>query len=94
MVTSTVVEEVESELKSLGVKGGALAATALAMAREMDGHNSATSKSMCAKVLLETMTLLRAQAPAKPEEDEIERARKCRATRLAGKSASGTAASS
>jgi hypothetical protein len=56
--------------------------------------NSATSKSMCAKALVDVMRELRALAPPKPEEDEVERARKRRADRLAGQSAAGSASSS
>jgi hypothetical protein len=49
-----------------------LAAAALALAEELDRSNSATSKSMCAKELRETMAVLRALAPSKKEQDAID----------------------
>lgn len=48
------------------------AATALALAREMDGRNSATSKSMCAKALTETIDRLRELAPDEPTADGVD----------------------
>lgn len=57
-------------------------------------HNSATSKSMVAKELRETMSALRELAPPKPEEDEVDRARQRRAERLAGRAATRPASSS
>jgi hypothetical protein len=62
-----------------------LAASALAMAEEIDKPgNSATSKSMCARSLLEVMNRLRELAPEAEEEDEVDAARKRRAARLGG----------
>jgi hypothetical protein len=65
----SVAEAVEKDLKELGdlpAGASALAASALALASEMDSDaNSATSKSMCAKALLETMDRLRAVVPDK-----------------------------
>jgi hypothetical protein len=61
----SVVDAVQGELDALpGVLSeGAFAATALALAAELDEPgNSATSKSMCARVLTETLEKLRAQA--------------------------------
>lgn len=74
---SSVVAAVESELAQLGKRdpdlaGSALAATALALARELDGKNSATSKSMCAKALNETMGQLRELAPESEEADKVD----------------------
>lgn len=47
------------------VASSALAMSALALAAELDAAgNSATSKSMCAKTLLETLDRLRELAPA------------------------------
>jgi hypothetical protein len=57
---------VERDLDLLGPKAAesGLAATALALAREMDGPNSLTSKSMAAKALIDTMRELRVLVPA------------------------------
>jgi hypothetical protein len=88
----SVVEALERELEALGSKAAesTLAATALALAREMDSpKNGGTSKSMIAGQLTDTMGALLALMPAKPEDDEIERARKRRADRLAGTAAAG-----
>jgi uncharacterized membrane protein len=72
-----------------------LAAVALALAAELDDQeNSATSKSMIAREYRETMAVLRAMVPPKLEEDEVERARKRRADRLAGQPAAGSSSSS
>ena len=70
-----VVTAVERDLKALGpdAKGSTLAATALALARELDQPgNSATSKSMCAKSMVEVMREVRALAPAKREADRLD----------------------
>jgi hypothetical protein len=95
-VVMSVVEALDEELLTLGdaAARSTLAATARSLAVELDADNSATSKSMCAKALADVMREVRALAPAKPEEDEVERARKRRVERLAGKSAAGTASSS
>lgn len=51
----------------------ALAATALQLAFEMDHpYNSATSKSMCAKVLRDLLTEIRAMAPPAKKSDTID----------------------
>lgn len=49
-----------------------IAATALALAAELDAKNSATSKSMCARALVETMDRLRELAPAEKRADRID----------------------
>ena len=54
------------------VADSALAALALALASEMDGDSSATSKSMCAKALMEALAALRALAPPVQEADPID----------------------
>jgi hypothetical protein len=72
--TVTVESAVERDIKFLGPKAAesALAATALALAREMDSpKNGGTSKSMIAKALNETMAELRALAPPKREDDDL-----------------------
>jgi hypothetical protein len=92
----SVEKAVAEELETYGKLGkGALAATALELARQLDyGGNSATSKSMCAKALTETLDKLRELAPPKKEEDEVERARKRRADRLARSAATRSSSSS
>lgn len=70
----SVVEAVERDLEKLGgdLKDSAMAASALALARELDDpSNSATSKSMCARSLMDTMDRLRQLAPPRREVDGI-----------------------
>jgi hypothetical protein len=88
------VSVAEAVLREVGALGGgldesALAASALALAEAIDAPGSATSKAMVAKELRETLAALRALAPPKAEEDEIDRARRRRDERLARQSASG-----
>ena len=67
----------------------ALAATALALAAEIDKeNNSATSKSMCAKALAETMRELRELAPPELKEDALVDLNARRSERRAGVAAS------
>lgn len=83
----TVEAAVEFDLKKLPAElaGGALAASALALAREIDhAGNSATSKSMCARALTETLEKLRALAPAEKEADKLDDLARRRAFRLEG----------
>jgi hypothetical protein len=77
----SVREAVESELESLKASG-ALAATALAMASEIDGHTSATSKSMCAKVLVDVMERIRAAAPPAEVKDPVDELKQRRQRRV------------
>ena len=84
----TVVEAVARDLENLakhapGLDESAEAATALALARELDSRNSATSKSMCARALNETMDKLRAMAPPAKEGDGLDELEARRAARLA-----------
>lgn len=51
----------------------ALAVSALALARELDRENSATSKSMCARALRETLDRLRELTPVDDADDPVER---------------------
>lgn len=89
MVTS-VVEAVERELARLHKRGAvdladsAMAAAALALALEIDtGGNSATSKSMCAKELRETLSALWAAAPPEEAMDDLDELAQRRASRRA-----------
>jgi hypothetical protein len=70
----SVVEAVAKDLEAMGPKAAesTLAATATALAAELDGANSATSKSMCAKALIDVMRELRALAPPKREADRLD----------------------
>jgi hypothetical protein len=83
---------VERDLERLGVEArdSALAELALALAAEIDEpKNSATSKAMCAKALMDTMAALRALAPPKKEADQADDlAERRRAARRARGSAS------
>jgi hypothetical protein len=93
----SVVESVTAELAALPDELGesGLASVALAMAERVDDPNTRpTAAAVCARELREALTVLRAIAPPRSEDDDIERARKRRVERLAGKSAAGTAASS
>ena len=62
----------------------ALAASALALAAELDGGSSATSKSMCAKAHMEIMNRLSDLAPPKREADGLDDLSARRAARLSG----------
>lgn len=65
-----------------------LAATARELARRLDdGEASATSKSMCAKALADTVAQLRALVPAKQEPDAVDQLQARRQTRRARKAA-------
>ena len=79
---------VRSDLEKLAVRNrelatSSLAANALQLAREMDSKNSATSKSMCARALNETMEKLLALAPVEEPPDMLDDLEKRRAARRA-----------
>lgn len=82
----TVVEAVQQFLTGLGdAASSPEAASALALAAELDdGANSATSKSMCARALNETIEKLRALAPPKREATGLDAIRDDRGLRLVG----------
>jgi hypothetical protein len=69
-----VTEGVKRDLAAWpSMQDSALAATALALAAELDNpNNSATSKSMCARALTETMDRLRELAPPVKEADKLD----------------------
>ena len=79
-----VTEAVERDLERFGaLKDGALAAAALAMARELDDvGNSATSKSMCARALRELLDRLAELAPPEREADQLDDLNEQRRKRL------------
>lgn len=71
----TVEEAVLADVKAFGELppgSEAYVASALALARELDAKNSATSKSMCARALREAMDRLRELAPPKPAADRLD----------------------
>lgn len=64
----------------------ALAASAQALAREIDDPgNSATSKSMCARALLDALAQLREQIPEHDEKDKLDELSARRTARIAGR---------
>ncbi|MEJ7783405.1 MAG: hypothetical protein WKF96_01290 [Solirubrobacteraceae bacterium] len=87
---SPCCDAVERDLAALAERdeelaSSALAATAVALAKEIDKpRNSATSKSMCARALADTLRELRELAPAKKEDDAIDKLSAGRVLRLAG----------
>ncbi len=83
---SGVVAAVRRDLERLGapLAESALAATALALAGELDDTGtSATAKSMCARALTEVMTRLRELQPPEQEEDAVDELASRRQRRLA-----------
>jgi hypothetical protein len=77
VVEMTVRAAVQRDLDGLAKRDpklaqSGLAASALALATEMDAGNSATSKSMCARALVETLEKLESMAPAAPTADAID----------------------
>lgn len=71
----TVEEAVRADVVALGllpVGSSALVESAVALARELDARNSATSKSMCARALKETMDRLRELAPPPKTADRLD----------------------
>jgi histidinol-phosphate/aromatic aminotransferase/cobyric acid decarboxylase-like protein len=86
----SVEAAVGRELRRIGApwRDSVLAATALALAVELDADNSATSKSMVAKALNETMAELRALAPQKKGADPVDDLRDRRNARRSRASAS------
>lgn len=87
MKTLTVAAATERDLETLekvcaGISQTALAASAMVLARELDASaNSATSKSMCARSLLETMDRLQEMAPAGSAGDRLDELERARARR-------------
>lgn len=84
---------VDRDLKAIRVSDpaladSALAASALALARELDDtDNSATSKSMCARALHDALDRLRELTPEGEEADGLDDLAARRTKRIAGGSA-------
>jgi hypothetical protein len=73
--TGEVARAVKADLATVPAKlaKSALAMSCLALAREIDNpQNSATSKSMCARSLLETWDRLLELAPPEADDDELD----------------------
>jgi hypothetical protein len=87
VVTMSVAESVQRDIDRLpeDLKSSGLAAGVLAMARELDGHNSATSKSMCFKAMQDGLRELRALAPPEQIRDGVDDIRAYRARRDAAR---------
>jgi hypothetical protein len=89
---SVVINSVLRDLEYLGqcderLAESALAATALAMAREVEHpFNSATSKSMCAAKLMEATRELRELCPPVPQRDRLDEVNERRERRRAAAS--------
>lgn len=84
-VSGRVETALEADLASLpeNLALGALAASALAMAREIDSSgNSATSKSMCQARLQDALAELRSLAPPEVKRDAIDEIKAAREKRL------------
>jgi hypothetical protein len=81
----SVLSSTERYVKGLGELGRSpLAASALVLAAELDDPgNSATSKSMCSKALLDVMNRLAELAPPVREADRLDEVKAARARRRA-----------
>ena len=85
-----VVEAVRRDLEAIGRRDSelaesALAATALSLAASLDDpSNSATSKSMCSKSLLDILDRMRELAPPAEENDDLDELQARRTLRLEG----------
>ncbi len=92
---SNVVDGAEREIKAIRDRDKplaefALAASAVALAREIENpYNSATSKSMCAREMRDTLDRLRELVPPERQEDAIDRLARKR-TRRRSRSAETT----
>ena len=91
LVVGSVADAVARDLAAISgrapdVARSALAATAEALAKELDDpENSATSKSMCAGQLRDTLDRLRELVPPVEEGDDLDDLSARRARRLAGR---------
>lgn len=87
---TTVIEAAQRDIESVRKRDAeladsALAASAVALAYEIENpYNSATSKSMCARELRDTLDRLRELAPKAKEKDGLDDLSARRAARLGG----------
>lgn len=87
-VHSATVRDLKAIAKrSPDLAESALAATALALAQEIDGDNSATSKSMCARALTDVLQQLRDIVPPEEKKDAIDELKAKRLARRGGTAA-------
>lgn len=90
---TSVIDAVERDLAAIAKRDEALAesglaASAVAMAYEIaHPYNSATSKSMCARALVDALERLRELAPDEEQKDGVDDLSTRRAARLAGRPA-------
>lgn len=85
VVTATEREIAEIRKRAPAVAASSQAATAVQLAIELENpHNSATSKSMIARVLNDTIERLRELAPAEEEADKVDELKARRAARAKG----------
>lgn len=91
--STDLIDAIHSDLDALRevapeLADSALAASALAMAREIaNPYASATAKSNCARIVLDTMDRLRELAPPDEDHDELDELRDRRAARRGGATA-------
>ncbi len=85
---TTVVAATKRDLKDIAKRDPALAksslaAAALVLAGALDSpKNSATSKSMCARALIDTLDRIRDLAPPRMEDDQLDDLSSRRAARI------------
>jgi hypothetical protein len=91
-VTDAVTRELDGMPDELATS--ALAAAALVLAEGLDSRASLAQKALGTKELREVMDRLRALAPTRAEEDEVDRARRRRGERLARQAAAEASSSS
>jgi hypothetical protein len=92
-VVVSLIDAIERDLEKLPpeLANSALAELARTLARELDSpQNSATSKSMNAKAMLDTLDKLRELAPPKEKEGLVHDIRSARRGRLRVAGGSGT----
>jgi dissimilatory sulfite reductase (desulfoviridin) alpha/beta subunit len=84
-VEGDVYEAVKRDLAKLPeeIRESGLAASALALAKELDGMNSATSKAMCSKALIDTWAAIRELAPKEEKKDGLDELKERRRRRQA-----------
>jgi hypothetical protein len=80
---SPLVESVRRRVAEAGAADLPAAALAVAMAREVDGDSSLTSRTMAARILIEALALVDAAAPAAVEADPLDEIAERRAARRA-----------
>jgi hypothetical protein len=80
---SPLLESVRRRIDGAGAADLPAAALAVAMAREVDGDSSLTSRTMAARILIEALALVDAAAPVVAEADPLDEIAERRAARRA-----------